>query len=110
MPYLIVKKLQANQTRDEEGLTVYKLPCEARGIEQISFLTDKLLIGYISEGFFYLVDLGQANSNSRLQVALEIRLPEGAQIKRFSVDHPMNALAMTATNGRVFLYNLPTAI
>ena len=34
----------------------------------------------------------------------------GALIKRFSVDHPMNALALTATNGNVFLYNLPVAI
>jgi len=38
---------------------MYKLPSEARGIEQVAFLTDKLLLGYLSEGIFYLVDLGQ---------------------------------------------------
>ena len=38
---------------------MYKLPNEARGVEQIPFLTDKLLLGYLSEGIFYLVDLGQ---------------------------------------------------
>lgn len=91
---------------------MYRLPNEARGVEQISFLTDKLLLGYLSEGIFYLVDLGQMLSqpgSPKLQIALEIRLP-GALIKRFSVDHPMNALALTATNGNVFLYNLPVAI
>lgn len=45
-----------------------------------------------------------------MQVSLEIRLPGGALIKRFAVDQPMNALALTATNGNVFLYNLPIAI
>ena len=41
-------------------LTAYsllRLPNGARGIEQIAFLTDKLLLGYLSEGIFYLVDL-----------------------------------------------------
>ena len=45
----------------------------------------------------------------KLQLALEIRIP-AAQIKRFTVDQPMNALALTASNGNVFLYNLPMAI
>ena len=52
-PYLVVKRLD-----DAIDFNLYKLPNEARGIEQISFLTDRLLLGYISEGIFYLVDLG----------------------------------------------------
>jgi hypothetical protein len=38
---------------------VYKLPNEARGVQQLAFLTDRLLLAYISEGIFYVVDLGQ---------------------------------------------------
>ena len=106
-PYLILKKTAAEGQESGE-MTVYKLPNEARGIEQVSFLTDKLLVGYLSEGIFNLVDLGQQSKN-RLQLALQIRIP-GALIKRFAVDHPMNALALTSTNGNVFLYNLPAAI
>ena len=54
LPYLIVKRL--NEPHD---FMMYSLPNEARGIEQLTFLTDRLLLGYISEGVFYLVDLGQ---------------------------------------------------
>ena len=56
-----------------------------------------------------MVDLGQQGQANKLQITLEVRIP-GALIKRFSVDHPMNALALAATNGNVFLYNLPAAI
>ena len=88
----------------------YKLPNEARGVEQLELLTDKLLLGYISEGAFYLVDLGQsADNDSRLQIALEIRIP-GAHIGQFSVDRQMNTLTLATTNGNTFLYNLPLAL
>ena len=55
-----------------------------------------------------MVDLGQANS-SRLKIALEIRIP-GAHIGQFSVDRPMNTLALATTTGNTFLYNLPLAL
>ena len=103
-PYLVVKRDFGTEPMTAE-YALYKLPKEARGIEQLAFLTDKLLLGYISEGIFYLVDLGQ-QSQAKLQVALEIRLP-AALIKRFAVDNRMNALSLCSSGGQVFLYNLP---
>lgn len=105
-PYLCIKQLQ------QSDYQLYRLPNNARGVDQLAFLTDKLLLGYISEGIFCLLDLGQLQNQTectKLQLALQIRLPN-ALIKRFAIDHPMNALALTATNGNVFLYNLPVAI
>jgi hypothetical protein len=42
-------------TQDEQ---IYRLPNEGKGVEQLLLLSDKLLLAYISEGVFYLVDLG----------------------------------------------------
>ena len=85
-PYIIIKYLKSQdisestiRPTDATDMHCYRLPNEARGIEQIELLTDKLLLGYISEGAFYLVDLGQATNNNNLQIALEIRIP-GAHI------------------------------
>jgi len=105
-PHLVVKR---NLIAGNTDFTLYKLPREARGIEQLCFLADRLLLGYLSEGIFHLVDLGQQAPDNKLQIALEIRVP-GSLIKRFAVDAQMNALALVASNGHVLLYNLPAAI
>lgn len=73
LPYLVVKNMESPliSIRDQTAsgvrttsssssdFTFFKLPNEARGIEQLAFLTDRLLLGYLSEGIFYLVDFGQ---------------------------------------------------
>lgn len=91
---------------DEEQY--FKLPNEARGIDQISLLSDKLLLAYLSEGNFYLVDLGQ-RVDEKMQIALEIRIP-GQQIKRFAVDRNMNNLVLVTSGGKTHMYHLPTAL
>lgn len=54
-PYIVLVQLTAEGASPPR---IYQLPNEARGVEQIAFLTDKLLLGYISEGIFNLVDIG----------------------------------------------------
>jgi hypothetical protein len=53
LPYLIVKDLSSPWKTEE----FYKLPVGCRGIEKMALLRDKNLLAFISEGYFYLVDV-----------------------------------------------------
>jgi len=54
-PYIVLVQLSAEGASPPR---IYQLPNEARGVDQVGFLTDKLLLAYISEGIFNLVDIG----------------------------------------------------
>jgi hypothetical protein len=71
-------------------------------------LQDKLLLAFLSEGSFFLVDLGQAPSDE-LEISLEIRLP-AQQIKRITIDPAMMTLVLSTSSGKILLYHLPTAL
>ena len=64
-PYIIIKYLKSQDVSESTIRTeaggdelCFRLPNEARGVDQMELLADKLLLGYLSEGAFYLVDLG----------------------------------------------------
>jgi hypothetical protein len=55
--YIVVKSLASGKTFTDND-RIYRLPDGATGVDQISLLSDPLLLAFISGGTFYLVDLG----------------------------------------------------
>lgn len=73
-------------------------------------LRDQNLIAFIAEGYFYLIDISEANEeNSKLLVTLNIRIPN-EQITTFDIDFNMHTLIMGTTGGNVYVYDLPKAL
>jgi hypothetical protein len=82
-PFLVIKELLSSVDDCE---VYFKLPNEAKGVNQIQLLKDKCLLAYLSDGTFYLVDLNADNrSKPKVEVSLEIRIP-GQKISKFEVD------------------------
>jgi hypothetical protein len=100
--YIVVAHL------DQRPQSIFRLPRNSKGVEQILLLKDKLLLCFISEGVFYLVDLAQADEDE-LEVQLEIKV-HAHQVKQFAVDPKMKTLALATTGSKVFMYDLPTAL
>lgn len=71
-------------------------------------LRDKNLLAFISEGYFYIVDLSTKHVFGRIQVKINIRIPNET-IKNFDVDFNMNTLLLATSNGNVYIYDLPKA-
>lgn len=67
------------------------------------------MVSFISEGYFYIVDLSQDNIEKGLKVKINIRLPDQA-VKKFDVDYNMTTVLLASSNGNVFLYDLPKAL
>eukprot|EP00347_Sterkiella_histriomuscorum_P023854 403333155 len=108
LPYLIYKVIQGQQ----RGEYYFKLPAGCRGIEKLQLLRDKNLLSFISEGYFYLVDLSTQFLNpgsGGVQVKLHIRIPNES-IKNFEIDQNMNILVLLTSNGQAYLYDLPVAL
>ena len=104
LPYLIVKDL--NKKTEE----YFKLPPGCRGIDQLQLLRDKNLLAFLSEGYFYIVDLSTTSTcNGKIQTKLNIRVPN-EKLSVFDIDFNMNSLLMGSTNGHVYLYDLPKAL
>jgi hypothetical protein len=82
------------------------LPIGCRGIEKLLLLRDKGLVAFLSEGYFYVVDMN--HKDTRMKMKLNIRIPHEA-IKNFDVDYNMTTVLLATTNGNVFLYDLPKA-
>jgi hypothetical protein len=85
----------------------------------MKLLRDKNLLAYLSEGYFYIVDLSsrlsdpksksESDLQPRIKVKLNIRIPNEA-IKNFDVDFNMNTVLLGTNNGNVYMYDLPKAL
>jgi hypothetical protein len=72
-------------------------------------LRDKNLIAFISEGYFYIADLGSVSETGKALIKLNLRIPNEA-IKTFDVDYNMNTVLLSTSTGNVYLYDLPKAL
>ena len=74
-------------------------------------LRDQNLVGFLSEGFFYLLDLSYSTAPEKLSVPvkLNIRIPH-EQIKTFDVDQGMTTLVLGTNSGNIYVYDLPKAL
>ena len=80
----------------------------------MSLLRDQNLLGFLSEGYFYLIDFSYASdcSNEARQrpiVKINIRIPH-EQIKTFDIDVNMTSVVLGTNSGNVYVYDLPKAL
>lgn len=87
LPFIIVKDLQ---TKEEE---YFKLPIGCRGIDKMALLRDKNLLAFISEGYFYIVDVSSKQVEYKIRTKINIRIPNET-IKNFDVDFNMNTVLL----------------
>lgn len=104
LPMIVIKSLK--NARDEKW---YSLPVGCRGIMQFELLRDKSLLGFLSEGYFYLADIQDNLPGDKYKVTLNIRIPHESIIS-FQVDATMSTVVLGTSNGNVFLYDLPKAL
>ena len=52
----------------------YKLPIGCRGIDQMMMLRDQNLVAFLSEGYFYIVDISKSGED-KIEVKINIRIP-----------------------------------
>jgi hypothetical protein len=67
-------------------------------------LRDEHLVGVLSEGYFYLVDIGE-----QVTAKLLVRIPN-EQVTTFAIDDTMSQLVLGTAQGHVYVYDLPTAL
>ena len=69
------------------------------------------MLAFLSEGYFYLVDLSYAaSSGGQLPtVKLNLRIPH-EQIKTFDIDQGMTSLVLGTTAGNLYVYDLAKAL
>jgi hypothetical protein len=79
----------------------YGLPEGCLGIDQIGLLQDSLLLGFIAQGRFYLVDLSKESENLKVQCCIGLN---AYPIIQFTVDGSMQKLILTAD--KCYLYDL----
>ena len=114
-PFIVLKDMKAAvistpmQPFGAQGELFYRLPNNARGVEQIQLLRDKYLLAYISEGIFYLVDINPENRTQKIKISLELRVP-GHKITRFDVDNNMRIVALATAGGNLLMYDLAKAL
>lgn len=82
LPFLIVKDHTTGEQRQ------FRLPTGCRGVDKLSLLRDDHLVGLISEGYFYLVDIGE-----RVTAKLQIRVPN-ERVITFDIDEAMSQLVL----------------
>jgi hypothetical protein len=106
LEYLVVKELTGRKNEE-----YFKLPIGCRGVEKMMLLRDKNLLAFLSEGYFYIVDLNAAYQTElgRIVVKINIRIPN-EQIKNFDIDFNMNTVLLTTSNGSLYIYDLPKAL
>lgn len=102
LPCLIVRDIVQ---RYEE---FFKLPVGCRGIEKMQLLRDKNLLAFISEGYFYIIDISSKQVDGRIRAKINIRIPNES-IRNFDIDFNMNTVILATSNGNVYLYDLPKA-
>jgi hypothetical protein len=107
IPYVIIKQLGSSEK------FIYRLPAGCNGIEKVSMLKDQNLLGFIAEGYFYIVDISFAaqsmQENKRPVVKLNIRIPH-EKIQTFEVDGNLSSLVIGTNSGNIYLYDLYKAI
>jgi hypothetical protein len=105
LPYLIVKSLATQET------FLYRLPSGCRGVDRLQLLRDQNLLAFLSAGYFYLLDLSYATTNttSLPQIKLNLRIPH-EHIKTFDIDQAMSSLVLGTNAGNVFVYDLGKAL
>lgn len=74
----------------------------------MQLLRDKSLLAFISEGYFYIVDVSSQQIDGRIRGKINIRIPNES-IKNFDIDFNMNTLLLATSNGNVYIYDLPKA-
>lgn len=72
-------------------------------------MRDKHLISFLSEGYFYILDISNYENGGRLLVKLNIRIPNES-IQTYDIDYNMTTVLIGTTNGNVFLYDLHKAL
>ncbi len=72
-------------------------------------MRDKSLLAFLSEGYFYLVDVSSLHLDGRLRGKLSIRIPNES-IRNFDLDFNMHTLILATTGGHVYVYDLPKAL
>ena len=77
----------------------------------MKLLRDKNLLAFISEGYFYLVDLSSREQyeNLKIKVKINIRIPNES-VKNFDIDSNMNTVLLATGNGNLYMYDLPKAL
>lgn len=82
LPFLVVKDYLKGEQRH------FRLPPGCRGVEKLELLRDDHLVGVLSEGYFYLVDIGE-----QVKAKLVIRIPN-EQVTTFAIDEAMSQLVL----------------
>lgn len=72
-------------------------------------MRDKNLLAFISEGYFYIVDLSTRSDNNKIKVKINIRIPNES-IKTFDIDYNMTTVLLGTNNGNIYMYDLPKAL
>jgi hypothetical protein len=88
------------------------LPTGCRGVDRLAMLRDQNLMGLLSEGYFYLLDISFATTADHprpIVMKLNIRIPH-EQIKTFDIDQNMSTLVLGTNAGNVYIYDLPKAL
>ncbi len=67
------------------------------------------MIAFISEGYFYIADLGSVSETGKALIKLNLRIPNEV-VKTFDVDYNMNTVLLATLSGNVYLYDLPKAL
>ena len=104
LPFIIVKDFIK---KTEE---YFKLPTGCRGVDQLQLLSDKNLLAFLSEGYFYIVDLSSTTScKGKIQAKINIRIPN-ERLQVFDIDFNMTTILLGSSNGHVYIYDLPKAL
>ncbi len=69
------------------------------------------MLAFISEGFFYLLDISYSHTKekNKVIVKLNIRIPH-EQVKTFDIDSNMTTMVLGTNAGNVYIYDLPKAL